>query len=321
MSNSHESLASYRQCLGRLAAGWAAFQAKRSELLQPVERYGRGAEKLAEDIVRALLTIPLDWEDGELNPQLHHADFVVTHRKLPKLLIETKAPRSLAFSTKAINEALHQARGYADEQWVKTVAVSDGYIFYAADRLPRDVRNFRPRVCVDLTALEPSDDLWWVSVDGIDRDRPDPESAGLHLLGRPLMRDDDLSESPGDADEPLHPKYGIPARCFAYVPSLENPKTWSLPYRRIDGSVDTRRLPGAINAVVRRYRGTELTKVPEADVAGVLVRLGTAAVEIGKLTAEMPCTSSNTYDLLGAALHQVGKFDEVFQASLTIPTG
>lgn len=121
------------------------------------------------------------------------------------------------------------------------------------------------------------------------------------------------------ADELLHPKHRLPARCFAYVPSLENPETWSLPYRRTDGSVDTRRLPGAVNAVVRRYRGTELTKVPEADVASVLVRLGKAALEIGKLTAEMPCTSSNASDHFGAALHQVGKFDEVMRGSSTSP--
>lgn len=321
MVNSHQSLASYGRCLGRLAARWPAFQAKRSELLQPVERYGRAAEKLAEDVVRALLTIPVDWEDGELNPQLHHADFVVTHRKLPKLLIETKAPRSLAYSSKAVEEALQQARGYADKQWVKTVAVCDGYLFYAADCLPGDVRDFRPRACADLSLPTPPEDLWWVSVDGIDRDRPDPEAAGLQLLGQPSVSVADITPPGVETDVLLHPKYRLPARCFAYVPSLENPKTWSLPYRRVDGSVDTRRLPGAINAVVRRYRGTELTKVPEADVASVLVRLGIAAVEIGKLTSGMPRTSSNAYDLLGAALHQIDRFEEVIKASSTSPTG
>lgn len=64
-----EERASYRRCVQRSAQAWPGFLARRLELLTPVERYGHGAEKLAEDVVREFLTIPVGWTHAELIPR------------------------------------------------------------------------------------------------------------------------------------------------------------------------------------------------------------------------------------------------------------
>ena len=54
----------------------------------------------------------------------------------------------------------------------------------------------------------------------------------------------------------VHPKYKLPAPCFAYVPDASRPAMWKLPYRLVDGAVDPKRLPMAIQAILGNYRGT-----------------------------------------------------------------
>ncbi len=80
----------------------------------------------------------------------------------------------------------------------------------------------------------------------------------------------------------LHPKFHLPATSFAYVGDPARPGTWKLPYRTADGTVDRRRLPLAIAALLGTYRGHQ-AKIPDDAVPGVLATLGRAAVEIGKL--------------------------------------
>jgi hypothetical protein len=107
--------ASYRKCVQRSAQSWAEFQAKRRELLAPADRYGRGAEKLAEDVVRAFLTLVVGWSDAEINPQVERADFVVTQLGVKRLVIETKHPGSLAFSENAARAARLQGSAVRGE--------------------------------------------------------------------------------------------------------------------------------------------------------------------------------------------------------------
>lgn len=80
----------------------------------------------------------------------------------------------------------------------------------------------------------------------------------------------------------LQPKYHLPARCFAYVGDASRPATWKLPYRRADGSVDRRRLPWAIEAVLGSYRGRRAS-IPAAALPDVLQKLARAADEIGRM--------------------------------------
>ncbi len=53
--------------------------------------------------------------------------------------------------------------------------------------------------------------------------------------------------------------YQLPASCFAYVGDPAHPGTWKLPYRLIDGSIDERRLPKAIQAILSNYRGVKVS--------------------------------------------------------------
>ena len=82
------------------------------------------------------------------------------------------------------------------------------------------------------------------------------------------------------ADAPRDAKYHLPASSFAYVGDPANPATWKLPYRHADGSVDARRLPLAIEAMLGTYRGRK-AKIPEAARHGVLEKLAEAADERG----------------------------------------
>jgi len=82
------------------------------------------------------------------------------------------------------------------------------------------------------------------------------------------------------ADPARDAKYHLPAASFAYVGDPADPATWKLPYRHADGSVDRRRLPLAIEAMVGTYRGRR-AKIPAAARHKVLENLGTAADELG----------------------------------------
>ena len=109
----------------------------------------------------------------------------------------------------------------------------------------------------------------------------------------------------------LHPKYHLPARCFAYVGDEARPSTWKLPYRLADGQVDRHRLPIAIQAVLGTYRGRR-ARIPEAALPQVLTTLGRAAAEIGRLPprAEHPAP---VYRELADALAQRGLLDETLR--------
>ena len=79
----------------------------------------------------------------------------------------------------------------------------------------------------------------------------------------------------------LHPKCGLPARCFGYLGHAADPKTWKPRYCL--ASVDTSRLPKAAQAILSNYRGTKVSGIPEADIPEVLVRLPGAAARLGKM--------------------------------------
>jgi hypothetical protein len=72
----------------------------------------------------------------------------------------------LAWNRRAVEAALSQARRYADEQRVQRVAVSDGYMLYAADV---EHGGLQDRVFIDLGAQDAQEALWWLSVQGIYR--------------------------------------------------------------------------------------------------------------------------------------------------------
>ncbi len=103
----------------------------------------------------------------------------------------------------------------------------------------------------------------------------------------------------------LHPKYQLPASCFAYVPNPAQPGTWKLPYRLVDGTVDEKRLPKAIQCIISNYRGAKVSGIAEADIPAVLLRLARAAGSIGKMPHQRAETAA-IYQQLADVLEQLG---------------
>jgi hypothetical protein len=287
-----------------MSAGWPAFLGKRQERLAQQARFGTAAEKVAENIVEDLFTMVLDWRLSEVNNQVDYADIVLTRLGVKQLIVEVKRPGSLAWNERSVDLALAQAQRYADEQKVRSIAVSDGGMLYARDSVPG---GYRDRAFMRLDQPLAPDDLWWLSVDGIYRTRPEAEVAQFRLL--PVVAHGECA--PDDsADGLLHPKYRLPANCFAYVGSAADPKTWHLPYLLADGTPDQARLPKAIQCILSNYRGARVSTVPEAAIPEVLVTLGRAAHLTGRLPAG-GSGSAQTYIQLQDALDQLGRLADV----------
>jgi len=156
-----------------------------------------------------------------------------------------------------------------------------------------------------LDRIEPPTDLWWLSVQGIWRERPTSEEAELRLLPETPLETAVGTGSPEGSQGLLHPKYNLPARCFAYVGDYGNPKTWKLPYLQADGTIDAKRLPKAVQAILSNYRGAKVSGIPEVAIRAVLAKLGRAALQAG----HMPPKASSPapiYCQLAEALEQLG---------------
>jgi len=274
--------------------------------LQQRRREGGGAEKIAENILEDLLVDVLGWKCANINYQMGYADLVLTRFGIKQLIIEVKRPYSLAWHKKSIHRALEQARRYADTQKVRSIAISDGVMLYAADIESGELRN---RVHVSLVEKEFPDSLWWLSEDGIYR--PCPKNHEIYLPLFDKEQDIDIVvEDQSSQNILLHPKYKLPPECFAYVGNFSKTSTWKLPYRKADGSIDTKRLPKAVQCIVSNYRGATVKGIPEEEIATVLVKLGRAVKSIGKMPSQIHSTSL-AYQNLADALRQFGKLGDI----------
>ena len=284
-------LASTRLCTARIHDQWGSFQEVRRRHLAGVGAERDPAEKVAENILCELFTAVLDWTTEQVRLQEHRVDLMLCRGGLRFLVVEVKRPGSFD-GRGSILRALTQARGYAVELKVDRVAVSDGCVFEAYD-LVRE--GLRPRAVVHLADPEPAEDLWWISTRGIYRMPP----AKVTVPNR------DLAD-----DGVLHPKYGLPARCFAHVGDPARPGTWKLPYLLADGSVDAKRLPKAIGAVIRDYRMQQVKGLSDEETGRVLVTLAGAAVRTGRMPHQDP-TPAEVYIALLDHLRQIGRAGEV----------
>jgi hypothetical protein len=290
----YRDLAVYRRCQERIQTRWGAFLERRTDRLRQQARHGEASEKVAEEILEDLFIDVLDWTPGNLDYQVGRADMILTRSGAKYLLVEVKRPGALRLQRAAVQRALDQARGYAEEQHVGRVAVSDGDLFFAAD-VAWGVEV--PRCRLLLSSGAPPSDLWWVSMHGVYRE---PDGLSLACLPPTVAVD-----TRGDVAELLHPKYRLPARCFAYVGTIVGPGSWKLPYRLLDGGVDRKRLPKAIQAMLTTYRGEQVRGVPDEAVPAILLALGSAACEIGLMPHQKPDTA-DCYQVLGDALEQLG---------------
>ncbi len=301
------NLASHRHCVERIQNAWAGFLAKRAERLEQERRQGEACEKVAENILEDLFTSVLDWHLSDLNNQVMYADIVLTNLGIKHLIVEVKRPGSLAWNRRAVESALQQAKRYADEQRVKTIAVSDGEMLYAANIADGGLRD---RIFVSLKAPEPPFDLWWLSVQGIWREVDLADRAQLRLLPEEPIEHSTIAVTVNDPAILLHPKYHLPAQCFAYAGDSSRPHSWKLPYLLADGTVDTKRLPKAVQSILSNYRGAKVSGIPEEAIKAVLVRLAKAARQMGHMPPEA-CNPAPIYRQLAEALEQLGALDLV----------
>jgi hypothetical protein len=295
----YRDLASYKRSETQLTTNWPTFCAKRSERLRQRGRFGEAKERVAENIVEDLFTVALDWKLGDINNQVDYADIVVTRLGIKYCIVETKRPGALAWNRAAVHSALEQARRYADEQKVKCIAVSDGVMFYAANIAEGGLHD---RVFVSLESEEPHSDLWWLTEDAIHRQRVGPNGQQLMLLPHAPVTEA-ISTQEDSAALLLHPKYKLPAQCFAYVGNANRPTTWKLPYMLEDGSIDVKRLPKAIQSILSNYRGARVASVPEKVIPDVLRRLAEAAEQLGRMPHQGE--TAEVYEMLAQALKQV----------------
>src|ERR1051325_9086271 len=112
--------------------------------------------------------------------------------------------------------------------------------------------------------------------------------------------------------ERADPRNKLPASCFAYVGDMNQPRTWKLPYLLSDGRPDLKRLPAAIEAVTTGYRGKTVSGIPPDRVPEVLVKLGKAAAEAGKMPFQNEKTAA-VYRELQRRLEASGRLEEVKQ--------
>jgi hypothetical protein len=295
-------LASHRHCTERIQSVWPAFLIKREQRLEQQRRLGTAHEKVAENILEDLFTTVLDWPLTNINNQVDFADIVLTDHGIKWLIVEVKRPDSLTWNRRAVRSALDQALRYAAEQKVRTIAVSDGEMLYAANIADGGLRD---RIFVRLSDAEPPLALWWLSVQGIWRDIEPSEDAALRFLPEEPVAPTSNSDCASPVDVPLHPKYKLPAHCFAYVGNFAITHTWKLPYLLADGTIDAKRLPKAVQCILSNYRGAKVGGIPEEAIPAILGRLAQAARHAGHMPPEA-CNPAPVYRQLAIALEQLG---------------
>ncbi len=267
-------------------------------------RHGGETERVAEAILEDLFTEVLDWSKGDIEYQVEFADIVVSKNLAKYLIVEVKRPGTLWIGRQRLHDALDQARRYASEQKVSTIAASDGSLLYAADV---EHGNLKDRVLVDLACRDAPPGLWWLSMHGIYRRCED-------LVCWPQAEDRSLNDPVNTANgNLLHPKYKLPASCFAYVGDAGNPSTWKLPYREANGNIDGKRLPKAIQALLSNYRGAKVGGIPEKDIRSVLIVLARAASAEGRMPPRA-AEAAPTYCELARVLEQQGVPVQEFSA-------
>ena len=73
-----------------------------------------------------------------------------------------------------------------------------------------------------------------------------------------------------------------------------------------DGSIDVKRLPKAIQAILSNYRGASVSSVPEKAIPDVLQRLAEAAEQLGKMPHQGE--TADVYEKLAQVLEQLERF-------------
>ena len=271
---------------------------KWDERLAQQRRFGTAAEKVAENILEDLFTLPLDWHLAEVNNQAGYADLVLTRLGVKHLIVEVKRPGALAWNERSVD--LAQAHRYADEQKVRSIAVSDGIMLYARDHI---AGGHRDRVFVGLDQADARLDLRWLSTDGIYRPRGPLRRPPASPAPRPRLHPAAQQLCSSRSGSPEVPAARRVLRLRRQRRRHQNLAP-ALPARR--RHPDLARLPKAIQAILSNYRGAHVSSISEAAIPEVLVTLARTARMLGKLPATGP-GAPRAYAQLQEALDQLGR--------------
>jgi hypothetical protein len=89
-----------------------------------------------------------------------------------------------------------------------------------------------------------------------------------------------------------------------------DPSTWKLPHIHADGTIDEKRLPKAIQALLSNYRGAQVGGIPQQALPDVLVKLARVAAAAGRLPPRA-VSAAPVYQELALVLEQRGLSREV----------
>ena len=297
-----ENQAKYKRFIDDINSNWSSFVKKRNDLLIQQKRYGKISEKATLKILNVLFTEILDWDIKDINDEVDYADIVITKLGIKRIIIEAKRPYGISWNEFQIEKHIDQANRYASEQKVNIIAISDGkyLLVFNVDEGSRD-----PRILIDLESDEPNCDLYYISVNGVDKKKN--TNVNWENIKNPKL----IKNIEKEIDSELINKtYKLPSRCFAYVGDPNKPSTWKLPYLSLDGSVNIKRLPGAVECVVTNFRGLQIKTIPEENINEVLIKLAKASKSVGKLNPNNP-KMANCYKQLYKAIDQIGALDKI----------
>jgi hypothetical protein len=255
-----------------------------------------------------LLTAVLDWSPTDVCYANDGDKLVLSRSGQSVLLVAVRCPGSLIWYRRPVEAALQRVCQDAARLGVKHIAVSDGVMLYAADVTDDGLLD---RAFVYLGSSEPQTELWWLAVEGLSRSPGEAYGAAPRLL--PETATSSKARTYVVDGEFTHPRYRLPARCFAYAGDLGDPDSWKLPYLLVDGKVDAKRLPKAIQSIVSNYRGETVRSIPTPDLPEVLFKLARAAASLGKLPHQ--CNKpAPTYQRLADTLAELGRLTDVVEA-------
>lgn len=297
-----ENQTKYIKFQERINNNWPLFLSKRNDFLVQKERYGNAPEKVTENILHILFTEVLDWNVGDINYQIEFADIEITKLGIKRIVIEAKRPGRISWNEFQIEKHINQALKYASTQKVSTIAISDGSKLYV---LNVEGGSTTPRLFISLENEKPHPDLYYISVNGIDKKK------NIDIRFKDNKKENLIKDIEKEINDALlNTQYKLPARCFAYIGDPNKPSTWKLPYLLEDGSVNVKRLPGAVQCVVTNFRGLQVKTIPEKDIPNVILKLAKATKSVGKLDPKNP-KMADCYRQLYNAVVQLGYLDKV----------
>ncbi len=274
---------------------WIKFQQYREGTKSHAVRGRSLNESDVRAVLERLLTDVLGYEPEQIDREPDFADFLILYRGMKLIVIETK-DWGVFDNEKALENALKQAANYADRHKVKRIFVFDGEKVIQALRSELSIKVVAN---ANISGEPPFNDLFYFTQYGLEKT---PQTATLTI--------NYSGESTEEIPYKTHHGIRLPYTCFAYIGDLRDKKTWKMPYRNEDGSVDTGRIDKAVNFLLKKsgYRGITATNesVPETAQPDVARKLAIAYQELGQWE---PHSKYKSVNLLWDYLNSRGETD------------